>query len=743
MFSEILAILTQFGAGPGDPENLSVRFLLAAFFWLSLLYISFSQWRNLSEERDRFIMIGALIGLLRELTMFFGEYSSLRGLIPHELTYQYYPPLEHTLTMLSSVFIAYAFIRYFLRNTFISKSYLVVGILSTFLLYLITFNTWISFLQQHPDTSFGAFWGDIVFRVNASILMSAALAILIYSKIKSNRIPLFLLLGILFLFLDEFLMIFNLATKEIHLAIYAPIRHNLHIWAIPLFIAVYWQDILVREKSEKDKNKAIISSIGDGVSIIDKDYIVVYQNLYHQQLLGSHVGELCFKAFEGNKTICTNCPMEKLFHDGRINRSERTNILNGLNLGLTVSPLRDIEGNIIAGIQVVRDLTEQKRTEEKIKQSQKMEAVGQLAGGIAHDFNNILTGILGYAEFSKKNVSKDSDLYNNLCEISKAGNRAADLVSQILAFSRQQDLKKEPIHLQKLIRETLQLIKRTLPTTINVQEDISNKCKPIFADTTQIHQVMMNLCTNAYHAMFQNGGVLTISLYEVYISRELSAELELETGKYARIRVSDTGHGMDNVTAKHIFEPFYTTKDKGVGTGMGLATTHGIVKSHNGAITVQSKPGHGTYFDVFFPVFVLEVDKTDEYEEIEPPPISSGNIMFVDDENMIVQLGENALKSIGYEVKAFTNSKDALEEFKLSPDWFDAVVTDQTMPNLTGLELTKQLHQIRPDLPVILCTGFSETVNEKIAKENGISQFLMKPLTIYDLSASINKAIGR
>jgi len=362
-----------------------------------------------------------------------------------------------------------------------------------------------------------------------------------------------------------------------------------------------------------------------------------------------------------------------------------------------------------------------------------------MSSGVAHDFNNILGAIIGYGELALFDNQEDLTR-QSIEQILKAGNRAKDLVRQILTFSRQSEQKKIPIRCDQIVKEALKLLRASLPSIIEIREDVAAAAGTIRADPTQIHQVLLNLCTNAHHAMSEKGGVLGITLASVELEDDkVSTFPEAEPGRYVKLTVSDTGHGMDPYTISQIFDPYFTTKEKGVGTGMGLAVVQGIARSHGGAITVSSELEKGTTFDVFFPVIDTEIQY--EAEPFVPLPTGSERILFVDDEDMLVDLGRQMLGRLGYEVTSGISPVEVLETFRASPDSFDLVVTDMTMPGMTGDELAKELMKIRPDIPVILCTGFSERITTERAKEMGIKELAMKPLVMKYLATTIRKVL--
>ena len=393
------------------------------------------------------------------------------------------------------------------------------------------------------------------------------------------------------------------------------------------------------------------------------------------------------------------------------------------------------------GVQgIARDITERTRLEVQLRQAQKMEALGTLAGGIAHDFNNILTAILGYTELALFNIPAESPTWHHLQAVRRAGQRAAALVQQILTFSRRTEQERTPTQLQLLIQETLQFLRATLPTTIALQQDLDNSVGTVLADSVQIHQVLLNLCTNAAHAMRETGGELHVRLEAIRLPTEdASPPPGLGAGPYVRLTVRDTGHGMPPEIRERIFEPFFTTKGPAEGTGMGLSVVHGIIASHGGAITVDSAPRHGTTVMVYLPQSAqLPVART--RPEV-PVPQGRECILFVDDEEALAYLGHALLTELGYEVVALTSSIEALAVFQAAPEHFDLVITDHTMPQLTGEALAQALRYIRPHLPIILCTGFSETITAEKAQTLGIDAFCLKPFVLQDLGHTIRRVL--
>jgi len=395
---------------------------------------------------------------------------------------------------------------------------------------------------------------------------------------------------------------------------------------------------------------------------------------------------------------------------------------------------------------VFRDITERKlteqekqKTETQLRQAQKMEAIGSLAGGIAHDFNNILSVIIGNTELLEMN-DVSSNVKDGLHQVFAASQRAKQLVRQILSFSRQGEQQKLLMSLKPIVKETIDFLRASIPSTIKLQHYIKPDAGAVVADSTQMQQVLMNLCTNAAHAMENEGGVLKIVLDTKTIAEEdVRLDPEVERGEYVRLTVSDTGHGIEPGVLHRIFDPYFTTKGPDKGTGLGLSVVHGIVKSHGGIIRVYSEVGKGTVFHVLLPR-ADEVPKKEE-KAVRLLPSGTERILVVDDEKPLADIYEKMLGMLGYQVEIRTSPVEALEAVRMNPQKYDLVITDMTMPQMTGYSLSKKLMEIRPGLPVILCTGFSDLVNEEKARSAGILAFLLKPVPLHDLANTMRKVL--
>jgi len=511
------------------------------------------------------------------------------------------------------------------------------------------------------------------------------------------------------------------------------------------FIAGTIRDITDRKKAEEERHRlaTAIEHAAESVIITDKEATIQYVNPAYKKITGYRRNEIIGKKFnilqKGKHNESFYEDMWETIKNGFVWSGHFINTKKDgtpYEVEISISPIRDSNKNIISYVAVKRDITKEMKLQKEMRQSQKMEALGTLAGGIAHDFNNILMLILGYTALVMKDISEETITYKNLKQIIKAGNRAKDLVKQILAFSRQSEQEKKPVNINPIIKETLKLLRSSLPSTIEIQRNIKANSTIVMADPTQIHQVIMNLCTNSSHAMKENGGTLKVTLTDLEITKEnINLYQGLQEGQYVRLTVSDTGHGMEESIIERIFEPYFTTKKPEEGTGLGLAVVHGIVKSHGGDITVESRPGRGTTFHIYLPS--IKKDIPPEVIVQQPIPRGNENILFVDDEKELIIIWKELLEEAGYKVTGISDVFDALDIFRKNPQQFDLVITDQTMPHMTGSELAKIFMSIKSDIPIILCTGFSEIISAKEAKSMGIKEFIMKPIDTKNITEII------
>ncbi len=407
----------------------------------------------------------------------------------------------------------------------------------------------------------------------------------------------------------------------------------------------------------------------------------------------------------------------------------------------SISPVLDDKGQIVNYVAVKRDVTGQAAMERRLRQAQKLEALGTLAGGIAHDFNNVLAAIIGYGQMTAERLSEGSPEQADLDQVLSAAYRAKNLVRQILTFSRKREQERQPVLLHLIAGEALELLRPSLPATIEIERTIDKNCGVVNADPTQIHQIIMNLCINAYHAMKETGGVLSVGLASVEVDDHLvDLYPSLREGAYAKLTVKDTGHGMDREIMDRIFDPFFTTKDEGEGTGMGLSTVHGIVQAYGGAITVDSEPGKGTTFDVYLPFVETSVQE----EKLDDEPIQGGDerVLVIDDEETLANLIGRQLQILGYDVTVKTSSVAALKDFRSRPQHFDLIITDDIMPKMTGRQLIREVTRIRKDIPVISISGGDRKISSEEAKKSGISAFLNKPFNLRDLALTVRNVLN-
>ena len=511
------------------------------------------------------------------------------------------------------------------------------------------------------------------------------------------------------------------------------------------------QDITERKKAEEslkkseEKHRTILQTAIDGFLLMDKDGNIIEVNDAYCKMSGYTREELINKnaaileAVEPSEEITreiNNVVDKKTYRF--IRRHKRK---DGLLIDVEISAQYQPEdGGFVC---FIRDISRIKEMESQLQQAQKMESIGTLAGGIAHDFNNILSPIMMHAEMAMEDLPPNDPLQHCMKDIFNAGERARDLVKQILTFARKRSEKRVPLKLSRIIREALKFLRSTIPTTINIQYEIMAKRDTVLADATQLNQIIVNLCTNAAHAMREKGGQLEVTLdnEEISFSRA-NRFLNLKPGKYLKLSVRDNGTGISSEIIDRIFEPYFTTKKFGEGTGLGLATVHGIVRNYGGDITVETAAGQGTAFYVYLPL--VDEDIYDVDEEGKPAPQKgSERILLVDDEKAAVVITQKMLERFGYKVTSKTSSPDALEAFRNNPDSFDLLITDMTMPNITGEALAREIMAINPDIPVILCTGYSDKINEEKAKKLGIRAFVMKPIVMNELVQIIREVLDR
>ena len=522
-----------------------------------------------------------------------------------------------------------------------------------------------------------------------------------------------------------------------------------------LFAVGNLQDISQRKETQRmlENYEHIVSSSQDLLALISKDFVYQAVSDAYARYVGCTKSEILNRTVEsvlGEQLTALIKPMAL-----RCLQGEEIHFQTWLEMAQTGNRFFDISyyphfekgtGKVSGYVISTKDLTDFKKMEDQLRQSYKMEAIGTLAGGIAHDFNNILSAVIGYADVALMMLDEKGDLEqvkHNIDHIFSAGERARDLVKQILTFSRQAEQELVPVQIRLIISEALKFLRASLPSTIEIKHRLYSKSY-VLADHTQIHQVIMNLCANAAYSMRNDGGTLSISLTDVTIDHDFISRHPglVNVGPYVQLKVSDTGQGIPKDVVDRIFDPFFTTKPKGEGTGMGLSVVHGIIKSYQGNIVVYSEPGQGTTFTVFIPaVATIGQEAVESDARREPVPGGSERILFVDDEKTLVNLGEKTLAKLGYQVTGVTDSARALAMFNDQPDAYDLVITDLTMPKVTGEKLAREITAIRPDVPIILVTGFSEKIEQNIMAASGIKKLLLKPVVKRTMAKAIREVL--
>ena len=496
-------------------------------------------------------------------------------------------------------------------------------------------------------------------------------------------------------------------------------------------------------RESEERTRTLLNAIDDIALLLDTDGTVLDSNATALQRLGKSADELVGKCiydfFPPPQAEAIRNAVSEVIRKGkpfRIELEQESRIYDS-----HVYPICDAQGKVIQAGVISSDITERRSMEAQLRQSHKMEAIGTLAGGIAHDFNNILGIILGNTELAMDDVPEWNPARLNLEEIITAGIRARDVVRQLLSFAHKTDQERKPVIINSVIIDGLRLLRFSIPANIEIRHNIPKGSEVIFADPTQLNQVMINLFTNAAHAMEKDGGILAINVESVNLTASTAQSHDLPPGSYVKLSVSDTGDGIAPEIKDRIFDPYFTTKEVGKGSGMGLSVVHGIVMNHNGAISVDSELGKGATFTIFLPASKREpVPETTIDEEL---PTGKERILFVDDEESIVKMGIQRLKRLGYKVESTTSPIEALDLFRSKSDQFDLVITDLTMPKMTGDKLVKAILDIRPDIPIILCTGFSEKINSEKIREIGAAVYLEKPHDKHDLSKTIRRVLDK
>ncbi|CAK8711623.1 histidine kinase [Candidatus Electrothrix aarhusensis] len=496
-------------------------------------------------------------------------------------------------------------------------------------------------------------------------------------------------------------------------------------------------EIALRESEEK--YRSMMESMDDAAYICSADYRIEYMNSAMIEKIGRDAtGEQCHTAIFGRQEQCPWCQHEKVMR-GETLKTEFEEPGTGNVYSISHSPIFHTNGTI-STLSLYHDITETKKLEARIQQAQKMESIGSLAGGIAHDFNNILCPIIGMSELLMLNAPHGSQVYEDAQMIFNAGKRGGDLVKQILSFSRQSKHTFIPVYIQQILKEVLKLSRSSIPTYIEIEQDIQTDCSSVLANPTQIHQVIMNIMTNAYHAVEASSGRIIVTLHETSPASDALQDIALSVDQYALLSITDSGHGIPADLMDKIFDPYFTTKEQGKGTGLGLAVAYGIIKEHKGEIQVCSEVGKGSTFNVYIPLMDKQV-VTNTIGDSALSPTGKEHILLVDDEEPIALLEKKMLEQLGYQVTMHIHSPEALEAFRAEPDVFDLVISDMAMPSMTGDQLAMELLAIRHDIPIIISSGFSERLNNGRGAKIGIKDFLEKPFLQSKLAKTVRKVL--
>ncbi|MBI5559454.1 MAG: response regulator [Deltaproteobacteria bacterium] len=744
-----LHLVSQFTGGHGGIAAGIVPFGLGAALWGTLLVFSLTLRRSPCLPRERMLVWGFGLGLTRELVMLVMAALPAYGIVDSHVLHVIFPPLEHALFDAGLVVVAGAFLLYPGDDQLMPRRFVQTGLGLVLLCYLASFWWWGNHITGNPDSQFGQTWCDWLFRMNASVIMAAAIAFMLART--RGWVRNVVSLAFVFLFLNEFLKIPDMLLGETYEHVFTPLRHGLYMAAIPLFGYVYirelWEE---RERGlgdlleSEERYRSLFENSRDAICICGNGFASVVCNRAMLDLTGYSDKEMHYITIldllaSRNERIILQHELDTYGSVKDFDLKLRHKCGRLLDCRLSATLRRDkVSGDVIGYQSIIRDMTERNRVEAMTRQAGKMEAMGTLAGGIAHDFNNILAAILGYANSALRQDHGNGPVTEMLREVIRSGQRARDLVRQILTYSRNSDKQVQLVDLCSLVREVLGFLRIGFPGAVEIYQDISPDCRSVLADPIQIHQVLMNLCTNALQAM-DGKGIIVVRLKNVTVPRAEDCPPGLALGHYVKIEVIDNGRGMDKLTQEKIFDPFFTTREIGKGTGMGLASVQGIVAAHNGTITVSSAVGKGSTFTVYFPA------SEGKAESVEPVrqefPKGNERILFVDDERSLAGYGAMLFEELGYTVYAYTDSAEALAFLRAHPWGVDLVITDLNMPGMSGIEFAGGISEIRPGLPVILSSGYSVSLEEERFNGSGVKAFLLKPVDEFAFSCLVRKML--
>lgn len=761
MFNELILICTQFGGGPGDPANNVVRFLLAAFFWLVLLVVSFRMWQSSADRRHLLFSCSALIGVSRELFMFTVEYGSFRGYLSFEQVFRYYPPIEHTVETLAIIMMGFAFLRFYFNYERFSRWYLVVSSVITLLAFIVIAPMWIRFLDASAEraaidnapfigATFHSFPGDLTYRIIGVLVTVFVLAAFLYARSKTIRIPWLAFCAFFLFFLDHGLQAVNDLLDDRYAPIFGPLRHCLHTIAIAQMVGGYWWEITNKLDSRELFLQTLLDAIPDHIYFKKTDGRFVGCNqTFAERFVGRSKDEIIGRRYSD---VLADRELAEV-----LDRSDRAVLDSGQALRFESSvtladgshalmetintPYVDSHGEKSGIIGVARDISDRKALEDQLRYSQKMDAIGQLAGGVAHDFNNVMTAIIGYASLLKFTLPPDTQQVALVESILSSSDRATKLVRNLMSFSRRETLTASTIDLNVIVGNMHDFLKQILTEDIQLSVVCSQSSLPVYVDSSQIGQVLTNLVANGRDAMLR-GGSLKITTQSCYLGDTFVREKGIgKAGQYALLTVTDNGTGMDEVTCARIFEPFFTTKEVGKGTGLGLAIVYGIIKQHNGIIDVESTPGVGSTFRIYLPIVAEVPVRVEENSETLQFPRGTETILVVEDDPAVRLSVESNLRLFGYWVLSARDGEEAVRKFTEKADEISLVLMDIIMPVMNGKEAADRIRALRPGTRILFTSGYTADIIRSRGELEEGEELLLKPVAPGELLRRIRQML--